>query len=880
MAEATIGIDLGTTNSVVASTDEGGEPRVLPDEHDEKIHPSVVSFHPNGTVIVGAVAKQRRIIDPNNTVFSVKRLIGRTFDSKEVQAALTRMPFRITEGPNEQPIIHTRGGQFAIPEISAIVLDHMRAIAKRARRETAKAVITVPANFNEGQRNATATAGAIAGLEVIRVLNEPTAAAIAYGHRRKLDQLIAVYDFGGGTFDVSILSVKDQLFEVVATAGNTFLGGDDIDETLVEHMVELFLRQENVDLRSDDLAMQRLRSVAEQIKIQLSRRSRAIVKIDEIAYGPGGRGLDLKLEITREELVARCAHVVDQTFPVCDEALKLASIDRDAITDVVLVGGTTKMPYVRQRATQYFGKQPRVDVNPDEAVALGAAVQANVIAMEIAGELSYRRAGSADFKAEVTRVDPNLNKRVASMLRESQVRRAQSASKSVIVEQGGDDDTDLEFADDYTDGTGIFVSVDTTDDEEVTRAASEPTYAESEDTRKRRGTSGMSGEETDRGWDADDAWGADDAWETYPATTDAETGTDLGQRTTKPETLRGISTANDSMTDTVPVAQHLPGPRDETGPAEAETITRAAPKAPLIPPTKPLPVPVPPQPAKPSVPRTTNKMPPPVPKTSVPLPLPPRQPPLEAKPLQLMPEAQPLELMRESVPSAAPSAPTLFEPPPSPPRSPPPPLPAAPSARTLYEPPPGAQPFTAPPAAPAGLGLDSRSPAGAPTGAPTELRHDRPAVSPYGLPELGSQPLGGGPVIRDVTSYTLGIGTVSGFCESLINRNTSIPHQVSRSFATSKDGQTTVRIKVFQGESRRLQENTQLGELVLENLPPGPRGQTAIDVTFKLNASGLLDVHAIDTATGYQQQATLEIRGMATNEEVAASQNRMQELFQ
>ena len=269
------------------------------------------------------------------------------------------MPFAIIEGANQQPVLRTRGGEFAIPELSAIVLDHMRTLAKRAmRQQIDAAVITVPANFNEGQRTATATAGAIAGLRVEMIINEPTAAALAYGHRRELDRMIAVYDFGGGTFDISILKLEGNVYDVLATAGNSFLGGDDIDETLVDHMVDLFLREQSVDLRHDDLAMQRLRSVAEQIKIQLSRRTRAIVKIDEIAYGPGGRGLDLNLEINREELVARCAHVVDRTFPVCDEALRLAQIDRSKITDVVLVGGTTKMPYVRQRATQYFGTQP------------------------------------------------------------------------------------------------------------------------------------------------------------------------------------------------------------------------------------------------------------------------------------------------------------------------------------------------------------------------------------------------------------------------------------------------------------------------------------------------------------------------------------------
>ncbi|HEY1551699.1 MAG TPA: Hsp70 family protein, partial [Kofleriaceae bacterium] len=377
MSDPIVGIDLGTSNTVVAYAAETGAVSVLADEQAYKIHPSVVSFHPNGGVVVGAAAKQRKVIDPKNTIYSIKRLIGRSYASPEVQTAKTRVPYIIKEGPNQQPIVATRGGEFAVPEISAIVLDHARNIATHSLGKTvSRAVVTVPASFNDAQRSATATAGAIAGLTVVRVLNEPTAAALAYGNTRSLREVIAVYDFGGGTFDITILKLDNQVYEVLGTAGDTFLGGDDLDERLVDRMVEKFLLENRLDLRTNEVAMMRLRAVAEQTKIELSRRSRAVVRIDEIAYGPKGKPLDLQIEITRDEFVRQCADIIDRTFPVCQEALAYASLGVDKIDDVILVGGTTKIPYVRDQVSRFFSRAPRTDVNPEDAVANGAALQA------------------------------------------------------------------------------------------------------------------------------------------------------------------------------------------------------------------------------------------------------------------------------------------------------------------------------------------------------------------------------------------------------------------------------------------------------------------------------------------------------------------------
>ncbi|MEO7735084.1 MAG: Hsp70 family protein, partial [Kofleriaceae bacterium] len=357
MTDPIVGIDLGTSNSVIAHADATGSVKVLADDAGYKIHPSVVSFHPSGGVVVGAAAKQRKVIDPQNTIYSIKRLIGRSFRSPEVQTAMKRSPFAIKEGPNHAPLIVTRGGEFAVPEVSAIVLDHVRNIAA-ARLETpiSRAVVTVPASFNDAQRSATATAGAIAGLTVVRVLNEPTAAALAYGHTRHLREIIAVYDFGGGTFDITFLKLEDQVYEVLGTSGDTFLGGDDLDERLVEKMVAKFLAENRLDLRTNEVAMMRLRAVAEQTKIELSRRSRAVVRIDEIAYGARGAPLNLQIEISRDEFVRDVADLIDRTFPVCSEALTLAQLSVGQIADVILVGGSTKIPYVRDQVTKFFGK--------------------------------------------------------------------------------------------------------------------------------------------------------------------------------------------------------------------------------------------------------------------------------------------------------------------------------------------------------------------------------------------------------------------------------------------------------------------------------------------------------------------------------------------
>ncbi|MFH1132765.1 MAG: Hsp70 family protein [Pseudomonadota bacterium] len=380
MSKPVVGIDLGTSNTVLAVV-ENDTATVIPDSQGRRIHPSVVSFHPNGTVLVGQEAKRRRIIDPESTVYSVKRLIGRSFRSPQVQAASKRAPFSLSEGENQQPMIIARGNEYTIPEISAFVLRHIRALAEEhIGREIGEVVITVPANFNDAQREATKTAGKIAGMDILRILNEPTAAALAYGYGRGVSSRVAIFDFGGGTFDITILQLNDQVFEVLSTAGDTFLGGDDIDEEIVTYMCDLFLQTHRVDLRDNIGATARLRNVAEQIKCQLSTRPKAVVQVQELAYGENGQPLDLSFTLTVEALNAMARDLVQRTFLICDEALRLANLSATQIDSVVLVGGTTRMPLVKEGVRDYFGAEPHTDINPDEVVAVGAAVQAASLA--------------------------------------------------------------------------------------------------------------------------------------------------------------------------------------------------------------------------------------------------------------------------------------------------------------------------------------------------------------------------------------------------------------------------------------------------------------------------------------------------------------------
>ncbi|MCB9506057.1 MAG: Hsp70 family protein [Myxococcales bacterium] len=373
MSGRIVGIDLGTSNTVVCAVVDG-EAIVIPDNEGQKIQPSVVSFLPDGRTIVGRQAKSRMAIDPLNTIYSAKRLIGRPFYAPEINLAISKYAYQIVRGSDDNPKIFLRGRHYSIEEVQAIVLRHVKKIAENYLGEpVTRAVITVPANFNEAQRDATKTAGQLAGLEVLRILNEPTAAALAYGYDQQYRERIAVYDLGGGTFDITILELRDNVFEVLATAGDTFLGGDDFDHRVAQLIVDSFKTEFGYDMNSAPGAMQRLKAVAERVKTTLSDQPVASAMVKQMVPGHNGPST-LDFQLTRERFDQACMDIVQQTFVVCDEALKLAGLTSAEVERLVLVGGSTRIPLVREMVENYFFKQPLINVNPDEVVAVGAAI--------------------------------------------------------------------------------------------------------------------------------------------------------------------------------------------------------------------------------------------------------------------------------------------------------------------------------------------------------------------------------------------------------------------------------------------------------------------------------------------------------------------------
>ena len=374
--EPVIGIDLGTTNSVVATLIEG-RVEVIPDENGNRLHPSVVAFVPNGEILVGHAARSRRHVDPQNTVYSAKRLIGQSIKNPVVRLAMGVLPYRCEEGPNEQALIVVRNKRYTIPEVSAHVLMHLKQCAERhLAAPVSRAVITVPANFTDSQRQATKHAGELAGLKVLRILNEPTAAALAYGFGRALDSRLAIYDLGGGTFDVTVLQIRDKIFEVLATGGDTFLGGDDFDKALVDRLAGDFLRTHRVDLRNDPIAWSRLSSAAEQIKCRLSEDPAVAGTIHDLARGPNGEPLPFDFEVTRRDFEMLIEPYVERSVQACQEVLVAANVSSAMLSDLILVGGSTRTPMIRRRIAEYFQREPQTRINADETIAYGAAIQA------------------------------------------------------------------------------------------------------------------------------------------------------------------------------------------------------------------------------------------------------------------------------------------------------------------------------------------------------------------------------------------------------------------------------------------------------------------------------------------------------------------------
>lgn len=590
-----VGIDLGTTNTVVACMRDG-RVQVIADEHGHRLLPSVVSFHPNGDALVGQAAKVRRLVDAPNTIASIKRLIGRPWDSEEIRLARSRFAFELREGPGKAAVVVARGEAYTLPEISAFVLKRARQIAERALGEVVDAaVITVPAHFNELQRASTKLAGRVAGLEVLRILNEPTAAALAYGFGEGRNERVAVYDFGGGTFDCSLLDLAGSVFEVLATAGDTFLGGDDIDAAIADAMCKAFLGQHRYDLRVDAPAFERVSAAAEQLKKDLSFKMQAQVELPDLAYGVSGKKLGLSFAMTQADLDILAAPYVDRTLRVTEEALRVAGLSPAAFDRVVLVGGSTRMPLVRRRVEAYF-RVPIMDgVNPDEVVAIGAAVQAAAL------------------------VDPSRRQEIPPPPR-----------------------------------PGLL-------------------------------------------------------------------GPPLEAVAARPSEDRGARATNHPMSAASAPARNI----------------------------------------------------------------------------------------RSPVPVSAKGSPLA-----------------------------------------AGAGSSARRP---PSGA-----------VPLGVEAMRQRHFA--PVLVDVTPRALVVETVGGFCDTVIPRNAKIPCEHTRVFTTGRDLQTSVHVRVAQGEAQYFKDNTCLGDLELSGLRSAPRGEVAMSVTFELDANGSLQVHAIDTLSGRETRAVMKLVAVAQTE--------------
>ncbi|HSN24770.1 MAG TPA: Hsp70 family protein, partial [Kofleriaceae bacterium] len=651
-------------------------------------------------------------------------------------------------------------------------------------------------------------------------------------------------DFGGGTFDITILKLADQVYEVLGTAGNTFLGGDDLDERLVDRMVEKFLAENRIDLRSNEVSMMRLRAVAEQTKIELSRRSRAVVRIDEIAYGAKGKPLDLQIEITRDEFVRQVADIVDRTFPVCQEALTFAGLDITGINDVILVGGTTKIPYVRDQVARFFSRPPRTDVNPEDAVAMGAALQATAL------ERILTRKPPTKPGMPVVPVEPEAeDTQTGTQTHEDTFAGETNPLPEVPVEQQGDE---LELLPPGPDPRGA----------------------------KKRTTAGYAtprpGEYSGRGATIDRL----DERTPPPASQPLARMTKTGM--TPLPNPAGLKTDKGSPGGPAPSRPAVPARTTGRAPIVIPPAPPSAKTLMIDPGTERDPKPrageIDQQPTltldpEPSPAATAKGMPPapnptlremaaPAPTTARGMP---SVPSSTQRGMQVATPSQPTPVTTQpiaTIPSRPPAAPAPRRTAPS---SPPPLVPSAPpSAPTLYA--------QAAPQKPLAQPL---------TPQPTPL----PPVPDAGfLPQMPQpqaypvMPKAPAPVVLDVTPRGLGIATVAGYCEELIRRNSRVPAEMKKLFTTSRDQQRSVRILVCQGESRKLDNNVVLGDLRLENLPARPRGETSIEVTFMLDASGILQVRARDAQTGQEQRATLDLVGAMPQENVAASRDRLQQL--
>jgi molecular chaperone DnaK len=844
-----VGIDLGTTNTVVACMVDG-RVHVLADEHGSRLLPSVVSFHPNGDVLVGQAAKARRLVDAENTIASIKRLIGRPWDSEEIRLARSRFGFELREGPGQGALVVARGEAYTLPEISAFVLKRVRQIAEAALGEVVdKAVITVPAHFNELQRASTKVAGRVAGLDVLRILNEPTAAALAYGFGSGQSERVVVYDFGGGTFDCSLLDLTGTLFEVLATAGDTFLGGDDLDTAIAEVMCNAFLAQHRYDPRVDPQAFEKLRAAAEQLKIDLSVNMQSQVDLPDVAYGVGGKKLGLSFGMTQADLDTLAAPFVDRTIQVTQDALNVARLSPSSFDQVVLVGGSTRMPLVKRRVEAYFGLPVMDRVNPDEVVAIGAAVQAAALV-----DATRRRSIPAPPKPGIIGppIDPDHaaagDDVLTEVLATNPARKIKSLpptpppvppvkpTKPSAVPVGLPKPTlrpVLPLA------PSPVLAVPTPFGEFFPAAAGEaddhdrsltkmmeltPDTAHSED--PSRADHSFASSNTLPAHDSDEAGEHAGASARSGAAGGSPSPTDLSDTQAEPPSI--TSPPHTQPLPTLPRGYNMPDPSRQVpsprivapptpwpgwnavGPLATEDISRIMPDA-----------------LNRSLSAKSPVGPGLLPGLGAPGPLP------TDDISRIVPDALNRSIAMRS--------------------------PVAGGGGTLPGTLPGNQTRTTPLAGPAALipGFES-----------SRMPQQQEPISIQAMPPRPSVALpSNAPVLVDVTPRALVVETVGGFCDTVIPRNAKIPCEHTRVFATGRDMQTVVHLRVAQGEAQLFKDNTCLGELELSGLRPAPRGEVTMSVTFELDADGSLQVRAIDTVSGREARAAMKLVAVAQTEE-------------
>lgn len=1001
---AVVGIDLGTTNTVVAAVRDG-RAVALKDKVGRALLPSVVSFPPKGEPKIGYEAKDRRTIDPENTVFSIKRLIGRSWDNENVAKARQRFPFAFKEGPGKATLVSTRGVDHTLPEISALVLGRTKEIAEsRLGTEVADAVITVPANFNDLQRAATKVAGRVAGLQVLRILNEPTAAALAYGFGKKGRERIAVYDFGGGTFDITLLDLNENVFEVLATAGDTFLGGDDIDRALADRMAEDLLEKHRIDANTDNLVREQLRAAAEKLKMDLSTRSMAKARVEEIGYD-GDKPIHFDFTMRRADFEKLVEPMVSRTLEVCQEALEIAGASTKDLDQILLVGGSTRIPLVRRRISSYFGKMPQSRINPDEVVAIGAAIQASALEVKMSHSdlpsvpvpgarsafptsksvrasepitVGTTKMGLAGLKKTLagatgpttgnrkvgpahtlSGVGPSLPPEDAGRSEEARRRgervprtsrgpapgpekRGPKTLAGIGTPPSADALAYMKRSDPPPAPPKVSPTAATQSMERVPAATHSIPNAPKGTGQEPRATPGK-----EAGHPEESEWGDfDDVTSIMPAKEteqhrqeamqkaqarpkqgtwpDAAAPPAAGEPADTPASERAEASSFFPREDPQEqAAQRKDGSvvfelddlDDEEVSAEPETRTRWDQKEeeesfdlPAL--TAELPVRGAPHSAE--LPAVAPQADLPVRADDLPvraddLPdVPPKQAGSVLGRANLegaeelgdsaifsldededeeanqadafgVPGAEAADVKRPAVSGLQPSfedgfsdfstapqeaggavettdLPSLSERPPA-------------TEDTFIEQAAAPPADIAPPRAPAPSGLDEvigeTLESHADLGAALRRQQTRTAATPRTAPKPAA------PLLIDVTPLSLGVEVVGGYVEILIPRNSPIPCQKTRTFATTRENQSLVVVRVSQGDEVRFEDNTVLGEVQLTGLSPGPRGGARVDVTFALDESGMLQVSARDRATGKAADAQLKLVGVS--DETAAS---------